>query len=180
MILSYLLLLGAALWIIGDGMALAATSIGTTSGWIACLGLTLTGCTIWGLKDLPAMARAGRVGIAMTGFAGFTFAMVNIITLTGGVLGALERAEVSYDAVVLTPLYVMAIVFAISGAVGFALHFWKNPVSKPAIGAVFVALAILQFLRLAFAQSLAFQFTASLALACAVMGLALARLGSRS
>ena len=165
MILAVILLLGCALWALGEAIMLTGGQITVLGGTIATIGMTLAGASVWTLKDLPGMARPGRVGIALSAFGAFCFAMVMIIVLTSGVLGAIAEGAVEHSDIVFTPFYLLALVFIVAGMSAFALHF-KNAPGAPAIAALVPAgLAIGHFLRLFAADVPAYHETLSVGLA---------------
>lgn len=184
MILTLLLALAAILWIVGEAMGYMAGGIGVTDGWIACLGMTLAGISIWCLKDLPGMGRPGRVGIVLVAFGCFVFAMGNIIMLTSGTLGELavtpadlEAGKTSYMAVVFTPLYVLGLIFLVAGLFAFGLHFQAE--GQMLVAGIFALLGLIHMARLPYALAVIldqrYHSVAALLLAAALAGLAALR-----
>ncbi|AEQ53231.1 hypothetical protein [Pelagibacterium halotolerans] len=165
MILAVILLVGCALWALGEAIMLTGDQITVLGGTIATIGMTLAGAGIWTLKDLPGMARSGRVGIALSAFGAFSFAMVMIIVLTSGVLGALADGAVHHADIVFTPFYLLALVFVVAGMTAFAIHFRSAP-GAPAVAALVPAgLAAGHLVRLFAADVPAYHETLSVALA---------------
>ncbi|WP_417579198.1 hypothetical protein [Pelagibacterium sp.] len=165
MILAALLLLGSALWALGEAIMLTGDQITVLGGTIATIGMTLAGASIWTLKDLPGMARPGRVGIALSAFGAFSFAMVVIIVLTSGVLGAMANGTIRHADIVFTPFYLLALVFVVAGMTAFAIHF-KNAPGAPLVAALVPAgLAMGHVIGLFAADVPAYHETLSVALA---------------
>lgn len=165
MIVAAILLIGCALWALGEAIMLSSGQITVAGGTVATLGMVLAGCGVWTLKDLPGMARPGRVGIVLSAFGAFSFAMVMIIVLTSGVLGAMSAGTVGHADIVFTPFYLLALLFVVAGLIAFALHFSKAP-GAPAIAALVPAgLAVGHFLRLFVADLAVYHETLAIALA---------------
>ncbi|WP_127143696.1 hypothetical protein [Pelagibacterium montanilacus] len=139
------LLAGAAGWIGARALALLAGGMTPTSETLGAIALALVAIGIFALRQVPGMARAGRVGIVMIAFAAISFSMVAIITLTAGVLGAIDRGEIGYGDIVLTPFYVLALVFMVAGLAGFALHYRANGPTWLGVG--FAILTMVQAAR---------------------------------
>lgn len=176
MILGLILLAGCALWAAGEAVMLAGGAISVGAGWTVTLGMTLAGSGIWALKDLPAMVKPGRVGIALSAFGAFSFAMVFIIILTGGVLGAMAQGEVRHAQMVFTPFYLLALAFVVSGLLAFALHFRRAPGAHLILAAIPAALALGHVLRLFLADVPAYHEALSMLLALYLGALGIARL----
>ncbi|SDG20907.1 hypothetical protein [Pelagibacterium luteolum] len=123
MILIYVLLAGSGLWAFGEIVMLSSGQAAAWAGWMATIGLYVAGAGMFALKDLPAMAKPGRVGIALSAFGAFSFATVYTIILTAGVLGAMADGTIAHAQMVYTPFYLLALAFAASGLVSLGLHF---------------------------------------------------------
>jgi hypothetical protein len=123
MLLEILLIAGALGWLASEAMALINQVIGVLDGTIGTIALFVLAAGVFALRNETGMARAGRVGIVLVSFAALSFAMVLIITLTAGVLGALANGEITYGEIVWTPFYLLALVFMVGGLVGFGLHY---------------------------------------------------------
>ena len=165
MIVAAILLAGCALWALGEAIMLTSGGITVTGGTLATLGMALAGCGIWTLKDLPGMARPGRVGIVLSAFGAFSFAMVMVIVLTSGVLAEMEADTIRYADIVYTPFFLLALVFIFAGLVAFAIHFSKAPGAPASAALVPAGLAVGQMARLAFADLAAYHETLAIALA---------------
>ncbi len=142
MILSLVLLLGCAVWVLGELATLATGGIGTVWGSIAATGMSLSAIGVFALKDLPGMGKPGRVGIVLSAFGAFSFAMVLIILLSSGALDAMAEGAIGYGDVVYTPFYILALVFTVCGLAAFALHFRAAPEAGPADFVVPALLAV--------------------------------------
>ncbi len=127
MILTLLLVAGALGWLAAETLALAAGGIGVVDGTIGTIALFMLAIGVFSFRTEPGMARAGRVGIVLSSFAAMSFAMVLIITLTSGVLGAIANGEITYGTMVWTPFYLLALAFAIGGLVALGLHYRAQP-----------------------------------------------------
>lgn len=177
MILALLLIAGAGLWLAGDLIALGSGAIGVGDGWLTTLGMTLAGTGIWSFRHIAGHGRAGRVGIVLTSFGAFSFAMVMIITLTSGVLGAMEAGEFGYGAIAVTPFFLLALVFVFAGLVALAIHCARSGGSGKPIAAALAVVAIFQLVRPfagdAFEVQLGVQ--AMLAAALLIVGIAVLR-----
>lgn len=165
MIVAAILLSGCVLWALGEAIMLTSGEITVVGGTIAAVGMALTGCGVWTLKDLPGMVRPGRVGIALSAFGAFSFAMVMIIVLTSGVLGEMRSGGVSYADIVFTPFYLLALLFVIAGLVAFALHFSKAPGAPLSAALVPAGLAVGQAGRLLVADLAVYHETLAIGLA---------------
>ncbi|RDE09668.1 hypothetical protein [Pelagibacterium lacus] len=151
MILALVLIAGTLLWAGGEIAMLAAGGIMPTPGWIATLGLYVAGAGCFALKDLPAVARPGRVGIVLVAFGAISFATVMTIVLTSGLLGAMAEGAVGHAQMVYTPFYLLALVFMVAGLVALALHFRAAPGPQGAFWGA-ALLAVLTLARLVFAS----------------------------
>lgn len=165
MILAAILLFGCALWALGEAIMLTGGQIAVIGGSVATLGMALAGAGIWTLKDLPGMAKPGRVGIVLNAFGAFCFSMVMIIVLTSGVLGALAEGQITHADIVFTPFYLLALVFVVAGLVAFAIHFRKAPGAPVTAALAPAALAVGHFVRLFVPDLVAYHETLSIALA---------------
>jgi hypothetical protein len=165
MILAAILLLGCALWALGEAIMLASDQITVLGGTIVTVGMVLAGCSIWTLKDLPGMARPGRVGIVLSAFGAFSFAMVMIIVLTSGVLGAMADGAVRHADIVFTPFYLLALMFVVAGMTAFAIHFKNAPGVSVVAALVPAGLAAGHLIGLFAADMPAYHETLSVALA---------------
>ncbi|WP_404401130.1 hypothetical protein [Pelagibacterium halotolerans] len=148
MILAPLLILSALGWAGAEIAMLATGGVGAVPGTVATLALFLLGAGIFAARSEPDMVRAGRVGIVMTAFAALSYGMVMIIVLTSGTLGAIAAGEIGYGDVVLTPFYLLALVFLEAGLIGFAVHFAKAASAPRWLARGFAALAIAHAVRL--------------------------------
>ncbi|WP_421953022.1 hypothetical protein [Pelagibacterium sp.] len=165
MILAVFLLVGCALWALGEAIMLTGDQITVVGGTIATVGMTLAGASIWTLKDLPGMARPGRVGIVLSAFGAFSFAMVMIIVLTSGVLGAMAEGAVRHADIVFTPFYLLALAFIVVGMSAFAIHFKTAPGAGAVAALVPAGLAAGHLIRVFIADVPAYHETLSVALA---------------
>lgn len=104
-------------------MALFAGGVGVADGTLGTIGLFVLAAGIFTLRTEAGMGRAGRVGIVLVSFAAMSFAMVLIITLTSGVLGAIANGEITYGAIVWTPFYLLALAFIIGGLAALGIHY---------------------------------------------------------
>lgn len=127
MVLSLLLIAGALGWLVAEAMALFSLGIGVADGTLGTVALFVLAAGIFALKDEPGMARPGRVGIVLVAFGALSFAMVLIITLTSGVLGAIANGEITYGAMVWTPFYLLALAFMVGGLAALGLHYRHRP-----------------------------------------------------
>ncbi len=164
MILSALLLAGCLLWALGELILLVSGQITVLGGTIATLGLMSVSAGIFALKDLPGMQKPGRVGIVLTAFGALSFAMVMIIILTSGVLGAMAQGAVRHADMVFTPFYLLALAFLVSGLVALAIHFRSRPDGR-LWAALASGLAIVHLARLFGADAAALHEVAGFALA---------------
>jgi hypothetical protein len=123
MVLLVLLIAGALGWLIAETLALISGGIGIADGTLGTVALFCLAAGMFVLRTEPGMGRPGRVGIVLVSFAAMSFAMVLIITLTSGVLGAIANGEITYGAMVWTPFYLLALAFMVGGLVGLGLHY---------------------------------------------------------
>lgn len=165
MIVAAILLFGCALWALGEAVMLTSGEITNLGGTLATMGMVAAGCGVWTLKDLPGMARPGRVGIALSAFGAFCFAMVMIIVLTSGVLGQMAAGAIGYADIVFTPFYLLALLFAVGGLIAFAIHFSKAPGAPLTATVVPAALGLGHCARLFAADFPVYHQTLSIALA---------------
>ncbi len=167
MIFALVLVLGSIGLAVSQTLVLSSGDITPFNGTVAILAWTAIAMGIWGAKDLPQMARPGRVGVVMICFAALSFGMVMIITLTSGTLGALQGGDIVYGDIVYTPFYVLALIFLVAGLAGFALHFLATGTHWLAAGCGI--LAIVHAGRLFIAEIIGFHASADLALALALL-----------
>lgn len=123
MVLLILLIAGALGWLAAETMALLAGGIGVTDGTLGAIALFILAAGVFALRTETGMGRQGRVGIVLVAFAAMSFAMVLIITLTSGVLGAIAAGEITYGAMVWTPFYLLALAFMVGGLAALGLHY---------------------------------------------------------
>lgn len=148
MIHAVFLILSASALAGTELVMLATGGISVTTGWIATFAFFAVGGGVFAVRTEPGMARAGRVGIVMIAFAAASLAMVMIIVLSSGTLGALAAGEIGYGDIVLTPFYLLALIFLEAGLIAFTLHFAKQ---GPAwLAPAFGALALVHAARLVF------------------------------
>lgn len=171
MIIALLLILAALAWAGAELAMLAGGGVGIIDGTVATVALFLIGAGIFAARTEPGMARPGRVGIVMLAFAAFSYAMVMIIVLTSGTLGAIAAGEIGYGDIVLTPFYLLALLFLATGLAAFVVHFLRT--GPRWLATVFAAAALAHVAQLVFpgAFGLAALAHASLALVLAYLGL---------
>ncbi|WP_196260240.1 hypothetical protein [Pelagibacterium limicola] len=145
--LLFLLIAGAGGWLVAEAFALAAGGIGVFDGTLGTIALCVLAAGIFALKNETGLARTGRVGIVLFSFGAMSFAMVLIITLTSGVLGAIAAGEITYGAMVWTPFYLLALAFMAGGLLALGLHYRDRPGMRP-LAVVFGALALIHIARL--------------------------------
>ncbi|MCD7058332.1 hypothetical protein [Pelagibacterium xiamenense] len=174
MILALLLIVSTLGWAGAEAVMLASGGVGVADGTVATVALFLVGAGIFAARSEPGMARAGRVGIVMIAFAALSYGMVMIIVLTSGTLGAIAAGEIGYGDVVLTPFYLLALIFLEAGLIGFALHFRAAPAPRW-LAPAFAALAIAHAIRLIVPGAFVWH-----AVANAAVALLLAYLGLRA
>lgn len=146
MVLLLLLIAGSAGWMAAETMALVAGGIGVTDGTLGTVALFVFAAGIFALRTEPGMAREGRAGIVLVSFGAMSFAMVLIITLTSGVLGAIANGEITYGAMVWTPFYLLALAFMAGGLVSLGLHY-RRQAGGTVLAAAFGLLAVLHLFR---------------------------------
>lgn len=148
MIFPLLLITGALFWLIGESLMLLEGGPGIVNGTLIGVALSIVAIGIWAFRDAIGMSRPGRSGIVLLCFGLVSLAMVQIIILTSGTLGALMSGEISYGDMVLTPFYLLAILFMVTGLGGFALHYRRDGSAPRWIALGFAALALVQFTRI--------------------------------
>lgn len=147
MVLTILLIAGALSWLFGEVLMLLDGGPTVFNGTLLGVALCIVAIGIWGLKDAVGLSRPGRSGIVLVCFGVISLAMVQVILLTAGTLGALERGEISYGDIVLTPFYLLALLFMITGLASFAWHYRRQAAPERRLAPVFLALAALEVLR---------------------------------
>ncbi len=180
MILAAILLAGCALWALGEAIMLTGAQITVVGGSVATVGMVLAGCGIWTLKDLPGMVKPGRVGIVLSAFGAFSFAMVMIIVLTSGVVGAMAEGTVGHADIVFTPFYLLALAFVVAGLLAFAIHFSKAPGAPATAALVPGALAVGHTARIFVPDLAVYHETLSIALALYLGWLGVRRVALRT
>lgn len=175
--LEIVLIAGALSWVASDAIALVNNGVGVLDGTIGTIGLFMVAAGIFALRTEPGMARQGRVGIVLVSFAALSFAMVQIITLTSGVLGAIDNGEITYGAMVWTPFYLLALVFMIGGLIGLGLHFRTQ--GQTALAVAVGALAIAHLARIFAYEAFWLHTGAGVAMALMLVTLGLRRLRAR-
>lgn len=179
MILLLILITGAVAWAFSEILVLIDGGPALLSGTFLGLALSLVAIGIWGLKDMVGLSRSGRSGIVLVCFGLVSFAMVQIIILTAGTLGALQRGEISFGDIVLTPFYLLALVFLVLGLGSFTAHFKK--VAVPAFAApIFALLAVSHAVRIFFPDSMPLHSLSDIGTALVLTALAIGALRERA
>lgn len=177
MILAVFLILAAAVWGGAELTMLVTGTMSVAAGWITTVALFAIGGGVFAARTEPEMARAGRVGIVMIAFAAASYAMVTIIILSSGALGALATGEIGYGDIVLTPFYLLTLVFLEAGLIGFAMHFAKAKSGPAWLAPAFVVLALVHGARLVLPDIFALHAVANFGLALMLIYLGLRALG---
>lgn len=177
MVLLLMLIAGSAGWMTAEAVALVAGGIGVADGTLGASALFVLAAGIFGLRTEPGMGRRGRVGIVLVAFGAMSFAMVLIITLTSGVLGAIASGEITYGAMVWTPFYLLALAFMAGGLVALGLHYRQQ--GAMALAAVFAVLAALHLVRVLAIDSFALHRGAGIATALTFALIGINRLSKR-
>lgn len=174
MVLFLLLIAGALGWAAAETMALLAGGIGVADGTLGTVALFVLAAGIFALRTEPGMDRPGRVGIVLVAFGAMCFAMVLIITLTSGVLGAIANGEITYGAMVWTPFYLLSLAFLVGGLAALGLHYRARPGGGMLAGAL-GGLAALHLLRAIFIESFGLHRGAAIATALLLAGIGIAK-----
>lgn len=177
MILALFLILAALAWAGAELTMLVTGAMSVAAGWIMTVALFTIGAGVFAVRTEPAMARAGRVGIVMIAFAAASYAMVTIIILSSGTLGALATGEIGYGDIVLTPFYLLTLVFLLAGLIGFAVHFARAKSGPVWLAPAFAVLVLVHGARLALPDVFALHAAANLGLALMLIYLGLRALG---
>lgn len=178
MVLLLLLIAGSAGWMAAEIMALAAGGIGVADGTLGTAALFVLAAGLFALRTEPDMGREGRVGIVLVSFGAMSFAMVLIITLTSGVLGAIANGEIGYGAMVWTPFYLLALAFMVGGLVALGLHY-RRQAGGLTLATAFGLLAVLHLARALAVDSFALHRGAGVATALVFAVLGIRKLSGR-
>lgn len=167
MLYALALIVGSLLWAAGLLIGFSAGTIESTSMSLVAAGLFLVAIGVWAQKTDPMLNRAGRVGVVMVSFGSAAFATVALLLLNAGVVSEAEIA--------LTPFYLMAVLFLVSGLVAFSVYFLRAA-GQPALGVAFAALAVMHVSRPFFAGSDELHLLANLGLVTVLLVLAVSAL----